>query len=97
MSKENKNIKFIFIINDAERRALHFISRYKITKRGHATISFDTTKDKQIQLKGPEPQKQETTQKKNTKTKNKFKNFVHICNPLFDKKILSIYLIRCQL
>lgn len=46
MSKENKNIKFIFIINDAERRALHFISRYKITKkRGHVTISFDKTKD----------------------------------------------------
>ena len=38
-----------------------------------ACSSFDTTKDKQIQLKGPEPQKQETTQKKNTKTKNKKK------------------------
>ena len=45
MSKENKNIKFIFIINDTERRALGFISRYKITKRGRAKISFDTAKD----------------------------------------------------
>lgn len=41
------NIKFIFIINDRDRRALSFISQYKITNRGQTTISFDTTIDYQ--------------------------------------------------
>ena len=44
MSNKNKNLKFIFILNDNENKALSLISRYRIKKGNNATILFDIAK-----------------------------------------------------